>query len=102
MTPPDETPKNQTLNDRYFEDVYGANDDPWNFETSEYEHAKYARTLAALPRARYGRALEVGCSIGVLTWDLSERCDSLLAVDAAENVAVRAAEDDVLGAGVGR
>lgn len=87
MTPPDET-----LGDRYFEDVYGASDDPWNFETSEYEHAKYARTLAALPRGRYARALEVGCSIGVLTGLLAERVDRLLSVDVNEKALARARE----------
>ncbi|WP_216322201.1 class I SAM-dependent DNA methyltransferase [Deinococcus aestuarii] len=85
MTPPDET-----LGDRYFEDVYGANDDPWNFETSEYEHAKYARTLATLPRERYARALEVGCSIGVLTGLLADRADALLSVDVNEKALARA------------
>ncbi len=69
----------------YFDDVYGANADPWGFETSPYEAAKYARTLAALPRARYRSAFEIGCSIGVLTERLAARCDALLAVDVAEH-----------------
>lgn len=87
MTPPDES-----LTDAYFEDVYRASPDPWNFETSEYEHAKYARTLAALPRERYARALEVGCSIGVLTGLLSERVGTLLSVDVSERALARARE----------
>ncbi len=68
----------------YFDDVYAANADPWGFETSPYEAAKYAATLAALPRARYASAFEAGCSIGVLTERLAARCDRLLAVDVAE------------------
>lgn len=68
----------------YFDAIYERDPDPWRFETSAYERAKYDATLAALPRPRYRRALEVGCSIGVLTRDLSARCDALLAVDAAE------------------
>ncbi|MPY67344.1 methyltransferase [Deinococcus sp. SDU3-2] len=87
MTPPD-----KTLDDGYFEDVYRANADPWNFETSEYEHAKYARTLTALPRERYARALEVGCSIGVLTGLLAGRADALLSVDVSEQALARARE----------
>lgn len=67
----------------YFEDRYAADPDPWRFATSEYERAKYAATLAALPRRRYGAALEVGCSIGVLTRALAARCDALVAVDVA-------------------
>lgn len=71
----------QSLPPAYFEDVYGAAEDPWNFESSAYEAAKYSATLAALPRQRYRRALEIGCSIGVLTARLAPRCDKLLALD---------------------
>ena len=49
----------------YFEGIYADGPDPWGFETSEYERRKYDLTLAALPRRRYARALEPGCSIGV-------------------------------------
>ncbi|MFC7553283.1 class I SAM-dependent DNA methyltransferase [Pseudoroseomonas wenyumeiae] len=54
---------------------------PWKFRSSPYEAAKYKATLAALPRARYGSVLEIGCSIGVLTRMLAPRCDRLLALD---------------------
>ena len=68
----------------YFEALYVATPDPWDFAGSDYERGKYAATLAALPRPRYGRALEVGCSIGVLTALLAPRCDRLLSLDVAE------------------
>jgi SAM-dependent methyltransferase len=68
----------------YFEALYARDADPWRFADSAYEQAKYEATLAALERPRYRRALEVGCSIGVLTRALALRCDALLAVDAAE------------------
>ncbi|AWN46761.1 methyltransferase type 12 [Methylobacterium terrae] len=68
----------------YFDERYAADPDPWNFADSPYERSKYAATLAALPRAHYASALEVGCSIGVLTAALAERCDALLALDVAE------------------
>lgn len=74
----------ETLPPGYFEALYQADPDPWCFAGSVYERGKYDATLAALPRPRYARALEVGCSIGVLTADLAARCDDLLAVDAAE------------------
>ncbi len=77
------TRASSTLSVAYFDAVYGSNPDPWNFATSAYEREKYALTLAALPRRRYGSALEVGCSIGILTRDLALRCDDLLAIDAA-------------------
>ena len=65
----------------YFEALYKDNGDPWDFETSAYEAAKYAETLAALPQPRFANALEVGCANGVLTTQLGSRCDALLSVD---------------------
>ncbi len=66
-----------------FDRIYAGAADPWDVETSAYERAKYDSTLAALPNRRYGRGLEIGCSIGAQTVRLAERCDSLLAVDVA-------------------
>lgn len=73
--------RSDTLGLDHFEHLYAASSDPWHFETSPYEKAKYAATLAALPRQHYGRALDVGCSIGVMTEQLAPRCDGLLAVE---------------------
>lgn len=67
----------------HFDRLYASDPDPWKFATSEYERDKYTATLAALPRPRYLRAFEVGCSIGVLTRQLAARCDAVLAVDVA-------------------
>ncbi|RAK62236.1 SAM-dependent methyltransferase [Hymenobacter edaphi] len=79
-----------TLGADYFDEVYRANDDPWHFETSPYEHAKYADTLAALPAPHYARAFEIGCSLGVLTAGLAPRCGHLLSVDVAEAALAKA------------
>ena len=68
----------------YFEEIYTRDADPWGYVTSGYERDKYAATLAALPRRRFHRALEIGCSIGVLTQMLAKRCDMLLAIDVSE------------------
>ncbi len=73
-----------SLQPDYFDGVYAANGDPWDFQTSEYERAKYADTLAHLPRTRYSRGFEIGCSIGVLTAQLALHCDDLLSVDVSE------------------
>lgn len=73
-----------TLNATYFDDVYRANNDPWNFTTSDYERDKYADTLQSLPRDRYANAFEIGTSIGVMTAQLATRCDRLLTVDVSE------------------
>ena len=68
----------------YFDALYAADADPWRFETSDYEAAKYADTLAALPRQRYAAAVEFGCSIGVLTKLLGGRADAVLGIDVAQ------------------
>lgn len=68
----------------YFDALYATDGDPWKFATSDYEKRKYAATLAALPRPRYANALEIGCSIGVLTRDLAPRCETLLATEPVE------------------
>ena len=73
-----------TVPPEYFDQVYQANRDPWNFESSPYEREKYAATLAALPRSHYPAAFEIGCSLGVLTAQLAGRCEHLLAVDVSE------------------
>lgn len=82
----------KSIEPAYFEMVYGVNADPWEFETSPYEAAKYDATLAALPRERYASGFELGCSLGVLTSRLAERCCCLLAVDVVGGVLDRARE----------
>jgi 2-polyprenyl-3-methyl-5-hydroxy-6-metoxy-1,4-benzoquinol methylase len=79
-----------TLRPGYFDALYAAHPDPWNFAASPYERAKYTLTLDVMPKPRSRTALEVGCSIGVLTRLLASRCDSLLAVDAAQAPLVEA------------
>ena len=66
-----------------FEDLYRADRDPWQFATSSYEQRRYEITVACLPRARYGVAFEPGCAIGELTRRLADRCDRVIALDAA-------------------
>jgi SAM-dependent methyltransferase len=70
----------------YFEEMYKTDPDPWRFASSWYEERKYALTMAALPDRRYRSAFEPGCSIGVLTALLGERCDQLLATDIVPDV----------------
>jgi predicted TPR repeat methyltransferase len=74
----------ESLPPGYFDRIYAEAPDPWSFATSEYEREKYAVTLAELPSARYRSAFEIGCSIGILTEQLADRCDALLSVDVAE------------------
>ncbi len=74
----------ETLRPDYFDALYTADPDPWKFAASPYERDKYEITLEAMPKPRYRSALEVGCSIGVLTRSLASRCGTLIAIDAAQ------------------
>lgn len=75
-----------------FDRTHARRADPWRVTTRWYERRKRALTVASLPRERYGRVLEVGCSIGVLTGDLAPAADRLLALDVS-SVAVQAARE---------
>ena len=75
----------------YFERMYDAARDPWGFTDRWYEQRKRAVTLAALPQRRYRTGYEPGCSIGVLTAELAERCDALLASDVSATALASAA-----------
>lgn len=74
----------RSLPPAYFEELYASTADPWGFETSPYEQAKYARTLAALDGRHYRHGFEIGCANGVLTKCLAAHCEALLAVDVSE------------------
>ncbi len=76
--------RERSIDPDYFEALYRDKGDPWAFETSAYEAAKYRETLAALPAPRFASVLEVGCANGVLTAQLGPRCDALLAVDVSK------------------
>ncbi|MDQ1668997.1 MAG: hypothetical protein QOE40_1058 [Actinomycetota bacterium] len=72
-----------SLPTRYFDGLYAAAPDPWGLRDRWYEQRKRDVTLAALPHPSYRRAFEPGCSIGVLTDGLAQRCGDLLAADAS-------------------
>lgn len=85
------TPSTPTAPDAaYFDATYRRHDDPWGFTDRWYEQRKRALTLASLPDERYETALELGCSIGVLTAELATRCDELLAIDVSQAAVDRA------------
>ena len=90
--PDDAEPPAVTVSDAYFTGLYLAKDDPWDLATKWYDQRKYAVTLASLPRPRYRRCYEPGCSIGLLTRMLAPRCDEVLAVDGIESAVRQAAQ----------
>jgi SAM-dependent methyltransferase len=82
--------RENSLSPEYFHRIYADDADPWNFENSDYERAKYDHTLDCLPRDRFQHALEIGCANGILTARLAERCDSLISVDVVDEALERA------------
>ena len=62
--------------------LYARGDDPWSYRRSDYEAGKFAATLAALPRDRYGWGLELGCGNGELARRLAPRCATYTGLDA--------------------
>jgi len=82
----------ESLEGGYFDALYAGNPDPWGFQTRPYEASKYALTLATIPQRRPRHALELGCSIGVLSQRLGRRCERVLAVDVADAALAQARE----------
>lgn len=87
-----EEPIAESLPPGYFSRIYARHADPWKFESSEYEREKYNTTLAALPRERYENAVEVGCSIGVLTARLADRAAHLPGLDVSDRALEKAGQ----------
>jgi LmbE family N-acetylglucosaminyl deacetylase len=75
-----------------FERLHRDHADPWEVAERFYEQRKRALTLAGLPRRRFCRTLEIGCSVGALTRELAAISDSLLALDTSETAVRRTNE----------
>lgn len=76
-----------------FESVYGRLDDPWASDDRRYRYQrlKYAGIIAALPSGRrYGRTLDLGCGLGLLSRALAARSDEVLGLDIAQEAVDRA------------
>ena len=88
----DAQPPPASVSEEHFVNLYLAKDDPWDVATKWHDLRKYAVTMASLPREHYRRCYEPGCSIGLLTRMLAERCDEVLAVDCVDAAVQQAAE----------
>jgi SAM-dependent methyltransferase len=73
----------QRLPDAYFDRMYAHSHDPWGLAHSAYERRRHAIMLALLPYQQYRHAFEPGCSIGVLTEQLTYRSRHVTAIDVA-------------------
>lgn len=80
---PFETYVVQPTDDTALEDLHRSAADPWGVEDRWYEQRKRELLLAVLPRRRFRRGVEIGCSTGALTLALAPRCESLVALEAS-------------------
>jgi 2-polyprenyl-3-methyl-5-hydroxy-6-metoxy-1,4-benzoquinol methylase len=55
--------------------------DPWHFDTSRYEQARFAKTLSLAQAVPHDRVLELGCAEGHFTRSLLTIASSVTAVD---------------------
>jgi SAM-dependent methyltransferase len=76
----------------HFERLYERDADPWRYRSSPYEERKHAATVASLALPRYAKALDLGCSIGVLSQRLAALCDEVVAVDTSMRALTMARE----------
>ncbi len=63
--------------------LHDEHEDPWGVETRWYEQRKRELVLAMLPRPRFERVVELGCSTGALAHALASRSTHVLAVDSS-------------------
>jgi SAM-dependent methyltransferase len=68
----------------YFDNLYAQHPDPWGLTHRFYERRKRDLLLASLPRPHFRRAFEPGCAVGLLTAELAQRCDEVVAWDGAQ------------------
>ncbi|GIF14533.1 class I SAM-dependent methyltransferase [Actinoplanes teichomyceticus] len=86
----DAVPPEASVSLDHFIGLYEAKDDPWDTATKWHDQRKYAVAVASLPRPRYRRCYEPGCSVGLLSVMLAERCDEVLAVDCVDEAVSQA------------
>ena len=64
--------------------------DHWEFDSSAFEQARYARLLALLDGRRYAHVLELGCGSGAFTRHLVRVADHVVALDISPTAIARA------------
>ena len=73
----------------FFDDLW-MRGDPWELETSSFEHKRYTHLLGILDQSRYGRVLEIGCGAGTFTRRLAGLSDKVLALDVSSEAIAKA------------
>ena len=74
----------------FFDAKYRTAEDPWDFALDPYELGRYREVVSHVDPDRHRRAFEPGCSIGVLTEMLGDRCEIVDASDLSEVAVQRA------------
>jgi SAM-dependent methyltransferase len=64
----------------FFEELWQRGDH-WEFDSSAFEQARYARLMALLAGRRYAHVLELGCGSGSFTQHLAGLADHVVALD---------------------
>lgn len=74
------------------EAVYAADPDPWAAASSRYRYQsrKYEVLVSLLPAGRFGRALDLGCGLGLLSRHLAACADTVVGIDVAPSAVARA------------
>ena len=82
-----------------YETMYRGSPEPWNYRRRGAELLRHERIAEELGRLapRYGRALDIGCSLGQLTIHLAPLAEHLFAFDVSESAVRRTRQQ--LGSG---
>ena len=73
----------------FFEELWQRGDH-WEFDSSAFEQARYARLMALLAGRRYAHVLELGCGSGSFTQHLVSLADHVVALDISPTAIARA------------
>jgi SAM-dependent methyltransferase len=85
--------ESQTCSREVWDQVFETHTDPWKSETSPVQRERFIKQTEMLDAARDGstfcRGLEIGCSEGLYTEVLADRCESLLVLEISRTVLAR-------------
>ena len=75
-----------------FEKLYQNHEDPWDYQTSEYERSKYREMEEFLSGRKFIQSIEVGCSEGIFTKVLADLSHQVIALDISSTAIERASK----------
>jgi ubiquinone/menaquinone biosynthesis C-methylase UbiE len=75
---------------RHLESLYASGEEPWAFSERGVEVLRHERLVALTCSLRPRRVLDVGCSLGQLTWRLAAHGFAVTAVDVSPSAVARA------------